>query len=152
MGSFYGWRIGQAALKLETTAGTLLPATHAFLSPTQSRWLQTQTGSDGQPVWRPSSTVAPEPDSGFTGYYVGSTAVYTDGSLPASGSNTQLLVANPASTFVFRGVPTIQVIAEPSNDMQVMVRLVQYVATVVRYPASAAVISGNAYPSAPTWA
>lgn len=145
--------VNKAAASLDTTAGTLLPATHAFLPPTSFRWFASQVDSEKRPIWTPDGSSEPDPNSGFTGYRIASTAVYTDGSIPASGSDAQFIVANPGSTLLLRGEPYLSVVPQTdASTLSVLVRLYQYAAVIVRYPSAAATISGAAYPTAVTWA
>jgi HK97 family phage major capsid protein len=144
-----------AASTIETTAGTLLPATHLFLPPRNFRWFASQVDSSKRPIWTPDGDSSPDPQTGFTGYRIGGTGVFTDGSLPTVGTSNlpTFLVANPASTLLFQGEPIVGAFIEPNAaSLEVIVRLYAYAAPVVRYPSAAASISGSAYPGSPSWA
>ena len=148
------WRdLNYAAASLETTSGTLLAATHCFMPPKNFRWLAPQVDSQKRPIWTPDGDSSADPDSGFTGCRIAGTGVYTDGSIPTKGTSSQFIVANPASTLLFRGEPYHVAFPEPlAANLSVVIRLHCYVAPVVRYPSAAATISGGAYLPSPVFA
>lgn len=145
--------VNHAAALLESTTGVVLPATHAFFPPIRLRWFASQVDTQKRPIWQPDGTLPPQPEIGFSGYRIASTGVYSDGSIPASGANDVMIVANPAATLLPMGEPVAQVMPETfAGTLGVTVRLYCYGVPVVRYPAAAATITGNAYPTAVTWA
>lgn len=146
--------VNQAAASLEATPGTALPATHAFIPSALLRYLQAQLDGSVRPIWTPSGDAAPDPTTGFSGYRIGSTGVFTDDNLPVQSGNATVLVANPGSTLLLRGEPIVQVLPQVngfSSELTALVRMYQYVATVVRYPAGAATITGSTFPASPSF-
>lgn len=145
--------VNNAASSLETTDGTLLPATHCFMPPKNFRWFASQVDTSARPIWTPDGSSAPDPQTGFTGYRIASTAVYTDGSIPATSGNATMLVSNPASTVVLVGEPVPRVIqGQYASTLTTLVQLYCYVAIIVRYPSATVPISGAWLPLAPSFA
>ena len=145
--------VNHAASTLESPTGLALPATHFFSTPTRFRWFASQVDTQKRPIWQPDGSTPPDPMKGFMGYTIAATGVYADASIPASGSNDVMLVANPASTILPLGEPVAQILPETAaGSLGVVVRLYRYGVPVVRYPAGCATITGAAYPTAVTWA
>ena len=81
------------------------------------------------------------------------TAVFADGNIPASGSNAELIVGNPAEVFTLTTEPVTRSVVETyASDMSVVVQLSAMVGVSVRHPAAVQVVSSAAYPQAPTFA
>lgn len=155
--------VGHVRSQMETTAGTKIMPTHVFGTPTMVEWLRSQVdATTNRPVFEPSPSNAAlpivdgpdgRPPSGFTGDRLLSLGMFEDGSIPASGANTQIVVAAPREVFVMRSEPAVRVFPETlANELSAVVQLYQYVAVLVRFPKAIQSISGNAYPSAVVWA
>jgi HK97 family phage major capsid protein len=156
MGSFYS-DVMKAGASLETGSGLALPPTHAVLPPELAQWLQAVVDSEARPVWSPSGDAMPSVEQdGFTGYRVGSTAVYVDQNLAGLAATTHFkwLVSSPArSILVVRSEPVWQVIPETlAETLSVILRLYAYAGVVILRPGGSATVTGAAYPTSPTWA
>jgi hypothetical protein len=79
----------------------------------------------------------------------GSVLWYTADAIPASSSNTQLIISSPdESVALFEGEPILSVFPETAaSSLEVLLNLRAYVLAVIRYPNGSAVITGNAYPT-----
>ncbi len=113
--NFYG-DVASAKELLQDTAGTRLRATHLFTSADMSGFLSKQTdATTNRPVFQPQYTAQPfatfvangdAQGEGWTGALVQGMALFEDVNIPASGSNTQLLVARPSEIYLFEGAAT----------------------------------------------
>jgi HK97 family phage major capsid protein len=154
--------LAQAKEQMLTAAGTRIPATHTFLSSTFADWLSAETDPSGRPLLLPVSSQAAlpvqngpngEPPPGFTGDKLLNTAVFVDGQIPASGSSTQIMVANPSEVFSLQTAPVIRAFPETfASTLTVALEMYCMVGVVVRHPAAIQVITGSAYPNSPTFA
>lgn len=150
-----------AGSQMLTTAGTVLEPTHLFAPFASLQWLSAQTDPAGRPLFTPvpsnaDSPIVPGPDGrppvGFTGERVLYTSVFRDGNIPASGANAQLIVAHPAEVFLQVSEPALRVLPETlAQNLETVVQLYAYVGVIVRHPAAVQVVSGAAYPAAPTF-
>lgn len=148
--------LGLARAGLADTAGTRLLATHLFTTTDQFSYWSSQTdASSGVPFILPDSSAIvlasqmhdPKWES-WTGVHMGSLAWHTDDNIPASGSNTQLLVCRPREIYTFDGENYAFAYPQTSaNTLTVQIGLRTYVGAVVRFPKSVAAISSAAYPT-----
>ena len=77
----------------------------------------------------------------------GSVLWHTDDNIPASGVNTQLLVARPKEIYTFDGANLAFAYPETgAQSLTVQVGMRTYVGAVARFPKSIAAITGTAYP------
>lgn len=150
--------------KLETYSGTKLRATHHFFDPVTWAFVASQTGNDERPVLLPNAN--PNADTmlrvgeqdqvpgGYTGYNFAGIPAFVDGNMPLTSSNNTILVVNAGSLYPFVDQqPTLQVVPQIfAADLQVLVRLHGYAATVVLFPKGVCAISGAAYPTNPSFA
>ena len=87
----------------------------------------------------------------FTGTVLpGGVLWFTDDTIPASGSNTQLIIGAPDEAVILaeNDTPILSVFPETfASSLDVVVNLRSYVAAVARHAAGTAVVVGNAYPS-----
>jgi hypothetical protein len=83
----------------------------------------------------------------WTGVHLGQMRWHTDDNIPASGVDTQLIVARPEEIFVFDGEQLSFAYPETvAGSLSVIVGLRSYVGVVVRYPKAIASITGSTYP------
>ena len=158
--NFWG-DVGKASANMRTAAGAVLPPTHAFMSPTFFSWATAQTDTSGRPLLtpNPSGTYLPisnAPDggvpAGYTGLKLLSSNVFVDGNIANVGSNTQIIVANPASIFSLISEPTTRAIPETlAANLNVVLQLFCVVGVVVKHSAAVQTITSNAYPASPTF-
>jgi hypothetical protein len=82
-----------------------------------------------------------------------SSAVFTDGSIPSSGSNTQILVANMSEVFSLPGEPALRTILETlAEELEVVVQVYALVGVILHHAPAVQVIAGSGYLVAPTFA
>ena len=159
----------KARNSLETSAGTKLRPTAVFTTPTLLDWIFSQVDTtNARPLVTPFPATAVGPMrvgmdedqpggrelAGWSGYNLAKIAAFSDGNLPQSGSNAQIVVINGPSVMpILDAAPTLFVAPETfSPNLEVLVRLHGYAGVVVRRQGGVAVISGAAYPAAPTFA
>ena len=147
--------------QLTDTAGTRLRPTHLFttsdfysyvtrqVDATTNRPIVTPTFAPGFPIAEGADADNAPKWSRFTGTVLpGGVLWFTDDTIPASGSNTQLIVSAPEEAVVLAesNTPTLSVFSETyAGSLDVVVNLRSYVAAVCRHAAGTAVIVGNAY-------
>lgn len=140
---------------LADTQGTRMLATHLFSTSDLFGWATRQVDSQMRPILSPDSSAlvlaAQMNDpmwNSWTGIHMGQLRWHTDDSIPASGSNTQIIVARPSEIFTFDGDPVSFAYPQTyARSLSVVVGLRSYVAAVVRFPKAIATISGAAYPT-----
>jgi hypothetical protein len=153
---------------LTDTAGTRLRPTHVFSTSDLYSYVTRQCDSTGRPIVVPTfapgfpiSTGADDgpqssgptpPWSRFTGTVLpGGTLWFTDDCIPASGSNTEVIVSAPqeAVSLYESDAPILTAFTEGgvASGLEVIVNLRTYVAAVARLASGTAVVSGAAYPS-----
>lgn len=163
MSSLYG-DISKAIQAIEATPGTVLYPTHLFATPIQWAFDQSLTDSNGRPVINPGyagpfqsvaatsgdkENVVPEGDTGFQ---LLSLPVFKDPNIPASGSNTQVVVAHMPEVWVWEGPLVPRTIPQTyAQNLSVLLQVYSYNAVIVRYPKAVQAISGNRYPAAPSF-
>lgn len=141
--------------KLSDTAGTCLLATHLFTTSDFFGYITRQVDSQLRPILPPDSgaiVAASQIDdpqwASWTGVHLGQMRWHTDDNIPASGSNTQLLVARPEEVYVFDGEQLSFAYPETvAGSLSVIVGLRSYVGVIIRYPKAIAAISGSTYPT-----
>jgi HK97 family phage major capsid protein len=144
--------VGQAAARLETTAGTRLAPT-AFVAPAAiGEWLFSVVDTSGTPLFKPSGTPGNRAD-GVTGYQVSGIDYLIDDNVPASGSAAQLLVLSNQAAYAYVGQPIVDALpaSAEAGSLSVIFRMRRYAAIDVRFPSGVSVISGTGYPAAPTF-
>ena len=119
-----------------------------------AEFITRQVDDQHRPIVTPDSSAlvaaASDPEwAAWTGIHLpGALRWFSDDNIPASGSNTQIIVARPEEVFTFDGdyyafsFPETQ-----ATTLSVTVGVRSYVGVVVRFPKAIAVISGNAYPT-----
>jgi hypothetical protein len=150
--------LSKAREQMQDTAGTRLKGTHAFFTSDLWGHITSQVDDSHRPIILPAFTAEPwaslvaagDPKGeGWAGHVLPSgLAVFEDNSIPASGSDTQIIVARPHEVLMLEGDPIP--IAYPETGaatLSVIVGLRAYVATIVRYPKAIQTISGSAYGS-----
>lgn len=148
--------LGLARAGIADSAGTRMLATHLFTTTDQfSYWSSQIDSTSGVPFILPDSSAMllaeqtgdPKWHS-WTGTRVaGSLLWHTDDNIPASGVNTQLLVARPKEIYTFDGANLAFAYPETgAQSLTVQVGMRTYVGAVARFPKSIAAITGTAYP------
>ena len=156
--------LAKAREGMTDTAGVRLRATHIFS--TSDLWCYVSRQCDN--VWNGSALVANRPvcvpqfkpgvpffDDGdrskyarFTGYVTNGMMWFEDDNIPASGSNTQIIVSRPDTVLLYEGTPLVQCYPEPyAASLSVIVRMYTYAVAVPRFALAHSKISGNAYPT-----
>ena len=153
--------INSAAEKMVDALGNEIVPSHLFAQPKQIRFFYAQVGTTGLPLLNPTPDGAWTPEAnqpsgqpapGATGTNILGLAVYNDGNIAANGSNAQLLVARPSEFFIQCSNPYFIVVPEEyANTLSVNVIAYAYVGVVARRSSAAVVITGNTYPSSPTF-
>jgi len=149
--------LANAKQAMETAAGTKLRPTGAFMAPEIYEWLLGQADPSGRPLLLPTPTSAvlpmQTPAPGYTGTSLLGLPVFTDGSIPATGSNAQIVLACMPEVFVLQSAPVARAIPETlAADLTVVIQLYSLVGAIIRHPEGIQVVAGNAYPSNPSFA
>jgi len=93
------------------------------------------------------------PPAGYTGERILTLPVFRDGSIPPTGANTQILVANMGEVFTLVSEPVLDIFPETlAGSMTVVARLYCYVGVIVRRRAAVQTVTGSTYPAAPVFA
>lgn len=150
------------------TGGVRLRPTHLFTTSDMFGYVTRQCDSTGRPImvpqFAPGFPIANGADDGpqsdgqtppwarFTGAVQPQGVLwFTDDCIPASGSNTQILVSAPqqAVSLYESDAPILTAFLEGgvASSLEVIVNLRTYVAAVARLASGTAVISGGAYPT-----
>jgi hypothetical protein len=153
--------LAKAKSQMLTTAGTLLPATAMFMQPTWYEWAESQVDPNGRPLLlpQPAGTSLPlvpgrngTAPPGYTGEKLLAVPTFTDGNIPNSGANTQMVVANMGEVFQLTSEPTARAVPETlAEDMTVVIQLYCLVGCLVRHSPAVQVVTGSAYPAAPSF-
>jgi hypothetical protein len=153
--------------QLTDTAGTRLRPTHFFSTGDFYSYVSRQVDASTfrgwmLPVFAPGFPIASGADDGlqgdqdrpkwsrFTGTVLpGGVLWFTDDLIPASGSNTQLIVSAPEEAVVLVETdPVLSVFPETfAPNLAALVTLRCYASAVLRHASGSATISGNAYPA-----
>ncbi len=142
---------------LTDTTGTRLRPTHVFTTSDLYSYVTRQVdATTSRPIVTPMFAPGFPMQKGdeqakwaqFTGTVLpGGVLWFTDDTLPASGSDTPIVISAPDEAVVLaEGEPVFQ--ALPQTDaatLQVVVRAYEYLAAIPRYPAGTAQITGAAY-------
>lgn len=149
--NFYG-DVGAARNKVNDTAGTNLRATHVFTTGDLHSYITRVFGTTNLPAVAPAHGPAPtaaDADSGYTGLVLpGKLGWWIDDAIPASGSNTKVIVTRPDKVLTFEGTPTMRALPQTlGGQLSVLVQLYTYVATIPQYASATAYVTGNAYPT-----
>lgn len=157
--------LGKAREGITDTAGVRLRPTHLFTTYDMFSGLSDIMGSDGRPMVMPTEMpgfpLVEGADDGdanrrpkwsrFTGVVLpGGVLWFTDDNIPASGSNTQLIVSAPEQSVVLleSPVPTFTVYPQTmARNLEVVLNLRSYACCIARHASGTQVYSGNAYPT-----
>lgn len=153
------FRTKVAAAKVNTisTVGTVTTATHLYLQ--QARWefIDAYTDTTGRPLV--PGTQAGQFNAGVyagtgdptvegdTGFKMAGLGVFSDGSIPNSGTTTQdqAIVARMSEIYVWEGTPVTRTVPQTlANNLSVLLQLYNYITLIVRYPKAVQVITGTA--------
>lgn len=154
--------IGAATAAMETTQGTVFSPTHVHLTGTEFAFLSAQLDAYGRPYIANSPAnsplggdvdksydIAPEGDTGFS---VGGLPIVKDSNIPASGSNTRLVVSHMPEVWVWEGELIPRTIPQTyAQNLSILLQVYTYYTVIVRYAKAVQVISGARYPAAPTF-
>lgn len=148
---------------LTDTAGVSLRPTHLFTSDDQYSYATRQTDSQDRPFlvpqFAPGFPLVADPDeanrkakwSRFTGTVLpGGVLWFTDDNIPASGSNTQLIVAAPDAALILleSSEPYVAVSDGPgTGNLRVTFVVYKYVTIISRHVAGTQTFSGAGYPT-----
>jgi hypothetical protein len=159
----------KAREQLTDTAGVRLRPTHLFSTSDLYSYVTRQfdnATAPGRPIvvpmFAPGFPIAANADDGpqgdaarpkwarFTGTVMpGGVLWFTDDNIPASGSNTQIIVSAPDQAVdVVEGDPVLSVFEQTvAGSLEVVVNLRAYVCAITRHASGSATIGGNAYPT-----
>ena len=141
-------KVGQAKAATVNGAGTVLPATHAFFTPSRWEYLATETNQNGQPFVQPNyagvfqaiaAGSAGQPMvEGDTGYKLSGLSVFEDGNIPnqsVASPYDQTIVAHMPEVWVWEGDLVPRTIPQTyAQDLSVLLQLYAYITCIVRYP------------------
>lgn len=146
---------------IETTAGTVMSPSHAFVQ--TSRWnflesvgaLESASGSL-HPLFVPQSNgpfnaFATQGGDGFvpyegnTGYKLLGLPVFKDLNIPTPGTGAdQAIIANLREVYVYEGPTVTRAVPQTmANNLQILLQHYAYIAVLVRYPSAVQTISGT---------
>ena len=142
---------------LHDTAGVRLRGTHMFATGDFVDFIGSYSDAGGRPVFSPhydnnylpvraGADNDPGGAEGYLGYIVNGLALVADDNIPASGSNTQIIVCKPSTILQLEGAP-VSYVYPPSfaGSLDAVLGVRQYVSTIARFPSGVSVISGSAY-------
>jgi hypothetical protein len=147
----------KAKSKLTDTAGVRIRATHAFATSDLVDYATGWADAQGRPVFEPAfdDNLLPiraggDPDGeGYSGYVLSGLALFADDSIPVSGSDTQVIVTRPRAILQLESAPITYLAPQGSaSNLESVLGVRQYIATVPRYPSAVSVVSGAAYAAA----
>lgn len=154
-GGFYS-KVSGAKAGMRTAAGVFLDPTHLFVQPARWELIAAFADAQGRPLVVPAyagpmnAAAAGNGNGdagieGATGYRFNGLPVYQDANIPTPGTGAdQALVADMREVFLFEGNPVTRVLPQTlGNQLSVILQMFSYVATLVRYPAAVAAISGT---------
>ena len=136
------------------TAGVRIQSTHAFATGDLVDYASAWSDAQGRPVFTPTfdDNLLPiraggDPDGeGYSGYVLNGLALFADDSIPLSGSNTQVIVTRPSKILQLESAPVSYLMPQgAAGNLEAVMGVRQYVATVARFPSGVSVISGAAY-------
>ena len=142
-----------------SAAGVHLRPTHIYAQQQfLDGWLTAQYDTTGHPIFPPSDTVGAEPNPGspvllsaWSGYNIGTTAIYVDENIPAQTGHAtyaQVLLVDAQEVFVWRDpTPTFRTIISGTQaaSLSVTVQAYGYAGSVARYAAAVQTLSGAGY-------
>jgi len=149
-------KVAGAKAGIRTAAGTFMNPSHLFLQP--NRWELISAWGDGssRPVVVPDyagafnavaagSTNGDEGIEGNTGYRLNGLAVYQDANIPTPTAGAdQAVIGDLSEVWVFEGTPVPRVLPQTlAGNLSVILQLYSYIATIVRYPAAVATVTGT---------
>lgn len=153
--------LGQAAVNMEITQGTVLSPTHAFVTGAQAGFMGSWLDGFGRPYLANSPSNSPfsgadNSDSGpaesATGWNVGGLPFIKDSNIPAASGNAQILVAHMPEVWYWEGDLVPRTIPQTyAQNLSILLQVYTYWSCIVRYPKAVQVLSGPSFPSTPTW-
>ncbi len=141
-----------AKKSLTDLAGTRIRATHLFAPSDLIDYVLAWNDGSGRPLADPAFDdnrlpirAVDDPDGqGYSGYVFQGLAMAADDSIPASGSNFQVLVARADTTILAESVPFLRTVPQAlAGSLDDVLIADSYVAAVPRYPVAA--ITGAFY-------
>lgn len=141
---------------LEDTAGNRIYPTHVFSDPDIFNYATDQLDGQNRPIlipqFAPGNPLWPNEDvekwQQFTGVVLPANLMwFIDPNVPASGSDTQIIVSKPDTIALWEGDdPIVRVVPAPqAGTLQATIQLYNYVAAVPIYPGATASVSGAGY-------
>ena len=153
VGGFLG-DLKHAKSKLTDTAGTRLRGTHAFASSDLVDYIASYADGKARPVFSPElgdnrlpiGPVSDKTAEGYSGYVLVGLGLFADDNIPASGSNTQIILCRPDTILQLEGA-AIPYLYPPTyaGNLDAVLGVRAYVATIPRFPSGVSVVSGAAY-------
>jgi hypothetical protein len=141
------------------TAGVRVQSTHCFATGDLVDYITAFADAQGRPVFTPSfdDNLLPiraggDPDGeGYSGYVLTGLALYADDSIPTTTTANfqQLIVTRPSKILQLESAPVSYLAPQgAAGNLEAVMGVKQYVATIARFPSGAAVIGGAAYAAA----
>ena len=139
---------------LHDTAGVRLRGTHCFATGDFVDYVSSYNDASGRPMFSPAfddnclpiRAVGDPNGEGFSGYVLVGLALYADDNIPLSGSNAQIIVTRPDHILLLEGAPMPYCYPPTfAGNLEAVLGVRSYVATIARFPAGVSVISGAAY-------
>ena len=160
-GGYFGL-VGQAKAAMVDAAGTVLPATHAFLQPVNFEFFASRVDSNNRTLWTPNyagpyNAVGAGGDGspvadGDTGYRISGVRVFTDGNIPTSSTYNQSIVAHMPEVWFWEGDLVTRTVPQTvAQNLSVLLQAYAYVGEIVRYQKAVQVIQGAGLPTSPSF-
>jgi hypothetical protein len=141
------------------TAGVRVQSTHCFATGDLVDFLTAYADAQGRPVFEPcfDDNLLPiraggDPDGeGYSGYVVGGLALFADDQIPTTTTANfqQIIVTRPSKILQLESAPVSYLMPQgAAANLEAVMGVRQYVATVARFPSAVAVIGGAAYAAA----
>ncbi len=153
VGGFLG-DLKKAKSKLTDLAGTRIRATHCFAPDDFVDYIGAYSDGNARPVFSPElddnrlpiRSAGDQNAEGYSGYVLVGLALFADSNIPLSGSNTQIIVCRADTILLLEGAP-MPYLYPPTyaGNLDALLGIRAYVATIPRYPSGVAVIGGSAY-------
>lgn len=146
---------------IETTNGTVMSPTHAFMQPSRWNYIESasydsSTAGNGRPLIVPNqagpyNALVSGNQSGFvnyegdTGYKILGLPVYKDLNIPSPTSGAdQVIVGNLREVYVYEGPTVTRALPQTlGNNLQVILQLYAYVTEICRYQAAIQTVTGS---------
>jgi hypothetical protein len=140
-------------------AGVRVQSTHCFATGDVVDFVSAYADAQGRPMFTPSFDdnnlpirAGGDPDGeGYSGYVLTGLALYADDSIPTTttANFAQIIVTRPSKILQLESAPVSYLMPQgAAANLESVLGVRQYVATIARFPSGVAVIGGAAYAAA----